>query len=333
MSKNKSLAGTSRKILIRMIVSAMFLALAVVINGITEVSIPLFGPDGMQVKLGGIFTSFPAFLFGPLYGGAVCAVSDIIGCIIKPTGAYVPWFTVTAFIAGFIKGLVFALLKKHSARWIKVFLSAAVVVSAASGIYSFVSIGNDHVYDGTFPTQDNILSVQELIEDRENYSVPTKIAFKYAISNSQKIKLPDDPAKHVNYQIVNIDGEDTIIKTASFTSGFASTLNIICAVLLGFAILGLLLLVFLIVAEKKYDTGNLAAKIFMSVLCAELVQTSINTALLMKLYAGTYGNFSYWLFNTPRVIEGFFMSIFLSYFIYVLYQVYDSKIKGKLLAE
>lgn len=332
MSKTES-AKQTHSLLMRMVVSAMFLALAVVVNGFTEISIPLFGPDGMQIKLGSIFTSFPAFLFGPIYGGIVCGVSDIIGCFIKPTGAYVPWFTLTAFLAGFIKGYVFMLLKRRSASWIRIALAAAVIISAAAGIYSLVCIGNDNVYEGTFPSSENILSAQELFDNADNYSAPTKLALKYARSNSEKAKLPDDPAKHANYQIINVGGEDIIIKTSNFNSGFASTLNLICAVLIGFAVLGLLLFVFLTVTEKKYPTGGFAAKIFASLLSAELIQTSINSALLLNLYTGTYGKFTYALFNTPRVIEGFFICMVLTYFIYVLYQVYDSKIKSKLNVE
>ena len=63
--KNKKLAVILR----RMVVCAMFLALSVVINFFTETGIPLFGADGNQVKFGGEFTSFPALLFGPIYGG------------------------------------------------------------------------------------------------------------------------------------------------------------------------------------------------------------------------------------------------------------------------
>lgn len=312
-----------------MVISAMFLALAVVINFFTETGIPLFGADGIQLKFGGVFTSFPAFLFGPIYGGIVCAASDIIGCIIKPMGAYVPWFTVTAFIAGFIKGGVFMLLKKRSDKGIRIFLAVLVAVTAFIGIFSLVSVKNDGIYEGAFASSDNLLPIEEIIENKESYSAPTKLAIDYAISNAKRATLPEDPAKHSKYTVFELDGEEYIFLTSKFGTGFASTVNLISFAFILFAVLGAILLAFLYGVDKKFPSGAFSSKIFLAIILAEVVQTSINTFTLMKLYAGTYQNFSYALLNLPRVAEGIVMSIILSYFTYILYQVYESKIKNK----
>ena len=69
----------------------------VAISKFFSVTLPLFGASGMNVGFGGIFTAFPAFLFGPLYGGVATAISDLLGVIIKPSGPYNPIFTITAF--------------------------------------------------------------------------------------------------------------------------------------------------------------------------------------------------------------------------------------------
>lgn len=323
--QNKKLAAVLR----RMVISAMFLSLAVVINLFTETGIPLFGADGIQLKFGGVFTSFPAFLFGPIYGGVVCAASDIIGCIIKPMGAYVPWFTITAFIAGFIKGGIFMLLRKRSDKGIRIFLIILVVLTAFTGVYSIVSVKKDGVYDGTFASSKNILPIEEIISQKESYSAPTKLAVTYAESNARRASLPEDPAKHSKYTVFELDGEEYIFLTSKFGSGFALTTNLISFSFVLFAFLGAVLLAFLYISEKKFPNGAYSSKIFLSIIVAEVVQTSINTYLLMKLYAGTYQNFSYSLLNFPRVAEGIVMSIILSYFTYVLFQVYDSKIKNK----
>lgn len=384
MSTTKA-SDNIRKHFGRLVVSAMFLALAVVINTFTEIAIPLFGADGMQVKFGGVFTAFPAFLFGPFYGGIVCAASDILGAFIKPTGAYVPWFTVTAFIAGFLKGLVFMLIKDRNVKWLKAVLAVMIALAAFIGIFSFVSMKNDKIYDGAFATSENVLSAQELLDNRESYSVPSKLAIKYAFSNAQRQSLPkiptlpaepdflanqnfllkteletveeystrlsgmseklnqyildkttyeDDVEKYAEkiakYETLDDNGKEIYILKSKFAPALASTVNIIAPTMITFAVLGAILLCFMIIVEKKYQLGSFAPKIFLSVLVAELVQTSINSVLLINLYTTTYQNFSYVLFNTPRVLEGILMSIILSYFIYVLYQVYDSKIKGKL---
>ena len=336
---NTKIVDNVKKHFGRLVISAMFLSLAVVINTFTEIAIPLFGADGMQVKLGGIFTAFPAFLFGPVYGGIVCACSDIIGAFIKPTGAYVPWFTLTAFLAGFLKGLVFMLLKNRNAKWLKTALAVLVALAAFMGIFSYVSIKNDKIYDGAFASSENVLSAQELLDNRESYSAPTRLAIKYALSNAQRQSIPaikdgQTEAEYAEtlakYETLDNNGEEIYILKSKFAPALASTINIIAPTMISFSVLGGILLVFMIVVERKYKLGGFASKIFLSVLVAELVQTSINSALLISLYTKTYGNFSYALFNTPRVLEGILMSIILSYFIYVLYQVYDSKIKGKL---
>ncbi len=323
----------------KLVISAMFLALAVVVNTFTEIAIPLFGADGMQVKLGGIFTAFPAFLFGPFYGGIVCAASDIIGAFIKPTGAYVPWFTLTAFLAGFLKGLVFMLIKDRNVKWLKAALAVMVALAGIIGIFSFVSIKNDKIYDGAFASSENVLPAQELLDNRENYSAPTRLAIKYAFSNAQRQSLPaikdgesevEYAERLTKYETLDDNGKEIYILKSKFAPALASTVNIIAPTMIAFAVLGAILLIFMLIVEKKYQLGSFAPKIFLSVLVAEIVQTSINSVLLINLYTTTYQNFSYVLFNTPRVLEGILISIILSYFIYVLYQVYDSKIKGKL---
>ncbi len=45
-------------------------------------------------------------LFGPVVGGVVGAVGDVLGYFIRPTGPYFPGFTLDAFVSGFLYGLV-----------------------------------------------------------------------------------------------------------------------------------------------------------------------------------------------------------------------------------
>ena len=107
----KKLKFDTKKSIEQLTLTAMFIGLAAVCK-FFSLYIPLFGGEGMRVGLSGIFTAFPAFLFGPLFGGLSSAASDIIGCIIAPSGAYNPLFTLTAFAGGFIKGLIWAVFVK-----------------------------------------------------------------------------------------------------------------------------------------------------------------------------------------------------------------------------
>ena len=100
-----------RKLLAAMTVTAVLTALAVVIKCFAKIAMTIPGV-GIQVSLGGIFTFFPAILFGPIYGGFASAMTDFLGAMIAPTGAYIPWLTVTAFFGGVLKGLIWMTLRR-----------------------------------------------------------------------------------------------------------------------------------------------------------------------------------------------------------------------------
>ena len=76
----------------RMLVSALLLAIALVLKTFFSIDIPLLGENGMSVGIAGVFSMLPSILFGPFYGAAVSGLSDLLGYIIKPGGAYMPLF-------------------------------------------------------------------------------------------------------------------------------------------------------------------------------------------------------------------------------------------------
>lgn len=96
-NKVKSNSGRVKSSLLKMTLCAVFIGLAVVAKLFLSIKIPLLGADGLRISLAGVFTAFPAFICGPIYGGIASAASDFIGYIIKPDGAYIPWLTLTAF--------------------------------------------------------------------------------------------------------------------------------------------------------------------------------------------------------------------------------------------
>ena len=60
-----------------------------------------------NIKIG--FSFIPivvaAILYGPIEAGVVGALSDFLGAILFPIGAYFPGFTLTAFLTGCVYGL------------------------------------------------------------------------------------------------------------------------------------------------------------------------------------------------------------------------------------
>lgn len=65
----------------------------------------------IEVGFGFITVALAGVMFGPIAAGIVGAISDIIGTLVFPQGAYFFGFTISAFITGFIYG--FALYKKQ----------------------------------------------------------------------------------------------------------------------------------------------------------------------------------------------------------------------------
>lgn len=64
---------------------------------------------GNDIKLSISFVSVfvASAVFGPLLGGAVGAMADVISCFINPVGAFLPQLTVIEFIYGFVFGVFF----------------------------------------------------------------------------------------------------------------------------------------------------------------------------------------------------------------------------------
>lgn len=58
----------------------------------------------IRIGFGFIPIAFAGILFGPVTGGIAAALSDVIGMLLFPKGAYFPGFTLSAFITGAIYG-------------------------------------------------------------------------------------------------------------------------------------------------------------------------------------------------------------------------------------
>ncbi len=60
----------------------------------------------IRIGFGFIPLALTSMLFGPIVGGIMGATSDVLGMLIFPKFAYFPGFTLSAFVGGFIYGLV-----------------------------------------------------------------------------------------------------------------------------------------------------------------------------------------------------------------------------------
>jgi len=151
-----------RKRLFRICLTGILISLGMVTKLATSIPIPVLGPGGMKIGFSGIFTALPAFLFGPLYGGIASAMSDLIGAIVKPDGAYIPWLTLTAFLGGCIKGFLWRILRQASGRRTGALLLCVFLLLGTLGIGNTLSLSADGVVTSpvtdkmTVPSKDRI---------------------------------------------------------------------------------------------------------------------------------------------------------------------------------
>lgn len=95
-----------------------------------EIILSRFSVHTWNIKIGFSFVPIvvAAIIYGPVAGGLVGAVGDVVCAILFPVGAYFPGFTLTAFLTGAVFG--FCLRKKVNV------LNAAFAVLIAQGLIS-----------------------------------------------------------------------------------------------------------------------------------------------------------------------------------------------------
>lgn len=83
----------------KLAISAILVALAVVLTRVLAI-------NTMLVKIGFGFVPIivAAIYAGPLYAGVIFAISDVIGTLMFPVGAFNPFFTLSYFIMGLAYG-------------------------------------------------------------------------------------------------------------------------------------------------------------------------------------------------------------------------------------
>lgn len=98
---------------------AVMTALEIVLHRLLSVKTPT-----LNFHFGFLPVAAVAILYGPVWAGITSALSELIGSLIFPVGAYFPGFTLTALLIGVIFG---AFLYRTRYRLWKVFLSCILV--------------------------------------------------------------------------------------------------------------------------------------------------------------------------------------------------------------
>lgn len=95
-----------------------------------EIILARFSVHTWNIKIGFSFVPIvvAAIIYGPMAGGLVAAIGDVVSAVLFPVGAYFPGFTLTAFLTGAAFG--FCLRKKVN------ILNTALAVFIAQGLIS-----------------------------------------------------------------------------------------------------------------------------------------------------------------------------------------------------
>ena len=175
-----------KKQLIRIAFTAVFTALAVVVKSFTNLALNIPGV-GIKIGFAGIFTFFPAAFCGPVFGGVASALTDVLGYLIAPDGAYIPWLTLTAFCGGIIKGLLWMLLTKKAAKKVRIILISVFAVIGIFGASVNISLCADGVMKGIIAQQAELPLRGEV--ERMELSPLSRLAVGLAQYNKDTITL------------------------------------------------------------------------------------------------------------------------------------------------
>ena len=254
----------------RIAVSALLLSIALVLKTFFSLYIPLFGQNGISVGLSGIFSMLPSVLFGPFYGAAVSGLSDLMGYLLKPSGAYMPLLTLVAALGGFMRGALFLYLRKRKTKHIRIVVILCAVLLLAFGSYSLICLHADGVTPGFYETV-----------------------------------LPQDAQTDGMHAISRLLVMRTV-NTKDPAGNLASYYTSVTAAPLACAAFGFILLVADYFAQKRILAKQPKVQVLalmLTVLITGLVVTTLNTIVLRETIYASWKVLPFVVVWIPRVIE------------------------------
>lgn len=116
--------------------ASLLTAISIILTRFFSYMIPLGGLPALRVGFGTIPLIIGGMMFGPIVGGVIGAVSDIVGYMINPMGgAFFPGFTLTAALYGVFAGILFKKIKIHKMKVNFNYVNAVVMVLFALGVF------------------------------------------------------------------------------------------------------------------------------------------------------------------------------------------------------
>jgi len=101
--KSIRLSADELKNTVTVTTTAMLTGLYVVLHTFTTIVLNAF----LQLRFSGMALALIGVLYGPVPAALAGGIGDLLKCVIRPTGAFFPGFTLSEIIRGFLFGLFF----------------------------------------------------------------------------------------------------------------------------------------------------------------------------------------------------------------------------------
>jgi len=132
MQKEKKFRMMSTSVLVK---ASVLAAISIVLTRALSIMIPLGGLPALRVGFGSIPLIITGMMFGPVVGGVVGVVADLVGVMINPMGgSFFPGFTLSSALYGIISGLMFQTFKIHKSEKNFNLINALVMLGFCVGL-------------------------------------------------------------------------------------------------------------------------------------------------------------------------------------------------------
>jgi len=101
----------------------LFISLEVILARFLSIESPI-----VRISFEIIAIAISAILFGPVTAGVAAAIADVLGMLIFPKGVYFPGFTLSAFVSGYLYGVILYKKKITLARSFMAALAVIIIV-------------------------------------------------------------------------------------------------------------------------------------------------------------------------------------------------------------
>lgn len=276
----------------RITISAVFLSISLVLKTAFSFYIPMFGQNGINIGISGIFSVMPSLLFGPVYGAVVSGLSDFLGHLMKPMGTYIPLMTLVVSAGGFIRGALWTALRNKDSKKMRIVVAVISALLLLVGICNIVFLSADGIHSDFY-------------------------------NHVQKENINTDSMHLVSKMLIT-----RTIGTKDPSGNLSTYITFVTSGVIGSAALGILLLTADLFLSKKllHDTGKVQIPMLLiAMIGSGLIVTTLNTVVLRETIFPSWKVLPFAVIWLPRVIEEILSNTVKAYFVAILLGIFQQQ--------